>query len=54
MIEWIDSQQVKDIAVLLEAQLEQSNWLAFDESLTIKAKDWWRITHPDLPTEAFD
>ena len=51
MVEWIDSQQVENVAMLLEAQLEEGYRLALDETLAVEAEDWGRVAHPNLPAE---
>lgn len=43
MLEGVHPQEVKDIAVVLEAELEQSYRLAFDEALAIKSEHRGRI-----------
>ena len=35
VVKWIDSKQVEDVAVLLEAQLEQGDGLALDQAFTV-------------------
>ena len=50
VVKWIDSKQVEDVAVLLEAQLEQGDGLALDQAFTVQAKYGRRIAHPDLST----
>ena len=51
---WIDSEQVENVAVLLEAQPEQGYWLALDETLAVEAENRGRIEHPYLAAEALD
>ena len=50
VVKWIDSKQVEDVAVLLEAQLEQGDGLALDQAFTVQAKYGRRVAHPDLST----
>ena len=54
VVKWIDSEQVENVAVLLEAQLEQGYWLALDETLAVEAENRGRIAHPYLAAEALD
>ena len=41
MVKRIHLEHVEQVAMILETQLDQSYWLPFDKSFTIKPKYWW-------------
>ena len=54
MVEWVDTEEIKHIAMLLKAQLEESDWLALYQAFTVETENGWRIAHPNLSTYTFD
>ena len=54
MVERIYSEQVKDITVLLEAELQEGYRLAFDQALAVKTKDRWWVASQDLSADRLD
>lgn len=54
VIKWIHALQVENVAVVLEAELEQCDWFALDQAFAVEAKDGWRVTGHDFATDSLN